>query len=57
MFKIEYIFINLKFINIYIYIHSRQDDDITEEAVMLKKVPSNVSDISDDNTSGIEYKL
>jgi len=24
---------------------------------MLKKVPSNVSDISDDNTSGIDYKI
>lgn len=36
--------------------YSRQDNDLTEEAIMLKKVPSNVSDISDNNTSGMAYK-
>jgi hypothetical protein len=33
--------------------YSRQDNDLTEEAIMLKKVPSNVSDNSDNNTSGM----
>jgi len=33
-------------------IYLRQDDDLTEKTIMLKKVPSNVSDISDDNASG-----
>ncbi|XP_022163687.1 ATP-binding cassette sub-family C member Sur-like [Myzus persicae] len=32
----------------------RQDDDLTEEAIMLKKIPSNGSDISDDHTSDLK---
>jgi len=47
MFKIEIFFIILKKNDF------RQDDDLTEEAIMVENNPSNVSDISDDHTSGM----